>query len=136
MQTGYLGVAMNGTVLIGEDCAAGTWARLDARNGGSIRVGVDGLWGTDVNLITDDMHAIRDVESGRRTNVFGGRIIVERHVWLCDEVQLTGGAHVGADSVIGMGALVRGPLPPGSVCVGSPARPTRRGVTWTHDDLP
>ena len=136
MQMGCLGVATNGTVLVGEDCAAATRARLDARNGGSIRVGVDGLWGSDVNLVTDDMHAIRDVKSGRRTNAFGGQIIVERHVWLCDNVRLTGGAHVGADTVVGLGALVRGPLPPGSVCVGSPARPVRRGVTWTHDDLP
>ena len=136
MPSGHFGVATNGTVLVGEDCSAATWARLDARNGGSIRVGVDGLWGSDVNIVTDDMHAIRDVKSGRRTNAFGGRIVVERHVWLCDEVRLTGGAHVGADSIIGMGALVRGPMPPGSVCVGSPARPVRRGVTWTHDDLP
>ena len=136
MPSGNLTARNGGTILLGEDCTALSWARADARNGGAILVGSDGMWGVGVNLVTDDMHAIRELEGGRRTNVYGGRIVLERHVWLCEQVRLTGGAHVGADAVIGLGALVRSGLPAGSVCVGSPARPIRHGVTWTREDLP
>ncbi len=136
MVLGEITAMDGGTVLLGEDSAAISWARVDARNGGAVVVGADAMWGAGVNLVTDDMHAIREVGSSRRTNRYGGRIVVERHVWLCNEVRLMAGAHVGADSVVGLGAVVRDVLPAGSVSVGSPARPIRQGVTWTREDLP
>ncbi len=131
-----LAVMNGGTILIGERTTARPWARVDARNGGAILVGADGMWADRVNIVTDDMHAIREVESGKRTNRYGGRIVLERRVWLCEAVRIMGGAHVGAESVVGLDSVVRSALPAGSVCVGSPAKPIRLGVTWTREDLP
>lgn len=131
-----LAATNGGTILLGEESTARPWARVDARNGGAILVGADSMWAERVNILTDDMHAIRTIENGRRANRYGGRIVLEQHVWLCEDVRVTAGAHIGANSVVGLAASVRGPLPSGSVCVGSPARPIRHGVTWTREDLP
>jgi acetyltransferase-like isoleucine patch superfamily enzyme len=124
------------TVLIGEQTTSTFLAMMDSRNGGAILVGADNMWANGVNIATDDDHAIRDVETGARLNVFGGRVIIEPHVWLCGDVRVMGNSRIGANSVIGQGSFVKSELPPDSVCVGRPAKPVRRGITWTREDAP
>jgi acetyltransferase-like isoleucine patch superfamily enzyme len=131
------------SILIGEYTTAapapeaGLGSEIEARNGGVIVVGADGMWAHGVRVKTDDDHAIREVATGKRINAFGGRLIVERHVWLAADVQLLGDCRIGADSVIGLGSFVsKSVLPANSVCVGRPAKPVRAGITWTREDLP
>lgn len=126
-----------GSRVVVGDKTASTWgASLDSRNGGFIFVGEDGLWGGHIRVNTDDMHAIRDKETGRRLNAFGGTVRIERHVWLAENVYVLGGAHIGKDCVIGARSVVKGVLPAASVCAGSPARVVRTGVTWDFADVP
>ncbi len=125
------------SVLIGDGTTCTNWAMLDCRNGGMILVGADGMWAHAVSLMTDDTHAIRDAQTGRRLNTYGGRIVVGRHVWLCEQARLLDGARVGADAVVGSGALVKaGAVPANTVVVGVPARPVRSGITWSREDTP
>lgn len=130
-------VCGGGSRIVVGDRTASTWAAsLDSRNGGLIFVGDDGLWGGHVRINTDDMHAIRDAETGRRLNTFGGTVRIERHVWIAENVYVLGGSHIGEDCVIGARSVVKGELPAQSVCAGSPARVVRSGVTWNFEDLP
>jgi carbonic anhydrase/acetyltransferase-like protein (isoleucine patch superfamily) len=125
------------TVLIGEETSATNWAMLDACNGGIIVTGADGMWAHGVSLMTDDTHAIRDVATGRRLNVRGGRILIDRHVWLGENARVMGGARIDQDSVVGAGAMVKNiDIPAHSICVGVPARVVRSGVTWSREDAP
>jgi acetyltransferase-like isoleucine patch superfamily enzyme len=125
------------TVLIGEDTTATNWAMLDACNGGIIVAGDDGMWAHGVSLMTDDTHAIRDLATGKRLNVHGGRIVIERHVWLGESARVLGGARVGHDCVVGAGAMVKNAaIADHSICVGVPARVVRGGVTWSREDAP
>ena len=135
------GAAISGigssTVLIGEHSNAVGWAMVDSRNGGVVVVGPDGMWASGVNIMTDDSHAVRDLATGKRLNIRGGRIVIGQHVWLCADVRVLGDANIGSDSVVGMGSLVKkGVLPPNSILAGRPARVVRTGVTWSRQDLP
>ncbi|WP_174302141.1 acyltransferase [Caulobacter sp. S45] len=122
-------------IVIADNTGA-TWSPwLDARNGGLIYVGPDGLFASNVRLQTDDMHAIRDA-AGQRVNAFGGRIVIERHVWLGDDVLILGGAHIGSDAIVGARSVVKGRIEPNTVSAGVPAREVRSNVTWDHRDLP
>ena len=95
------------------------------------------MWAHGVGFLTDDTHAIRDLQTGRRLNAYGGRIVVGDHVWLCEQARLLAGARVGEHAVVGLGALVKNAvLPPNSVCAGVPAKPVRTGVTWSRIDAP
>jgi acetyltransferase-like isoleucine patch superfamily enzyme len=132
-----LSVKGKSVIMIGEETVATFAAQLDARNGGAILVGADGMWANDLRIITDDMHAIRDLASGARINRFGGRVLIDRHVWFGERSAVIGDCRIGSDTVIGMGSLVtNSELPPNSVCVGWPARPIRTGTTWTREDEP
>ncbi len=134
---GALSCLQASTVLIGEGTTATNWAMLDACNDGVIIAGEDNMWAHGVSLMTDDTHAIRDVATGRRLNTRGGRIVIDRHVWLGENARVLGGAQIGHDCVIGAGAMVKnGEIASNSVCVGVPARVVRSGVTWSREDLP
>lgn len=126
------------TVVVGPRVACVSRSEINCRNGGLIFVGADGLWSDQVRLYSDDMHAIRDQADGRRLNPFGDCVIVGRHVWLGIDAMLLPGARVGPDSVIGARTVVSGEpmVPANSVCVGSPARVVRSGITWSRDDVP
>jgi acetyltransferase-like isoleucine patch superfamily enzyme len=56
--------------------------------------------------------------------VMGG-LRVERGVWLGAHVTVLGGLTVGADSIIGAGAVVTESIPARSIAVGVPARVIR-----------
>lgn len=49
-------------------------------------------------------------------------IIIERNVWIGDRGVVLKGSHIGANSVIGSNAVVRGPIPARSLCIGNPAQ--------------
>ncbi|WP_174300514.1 hypothetical protein [Caulobacter sp. S45] len=134
---GALSCYGSSTVLVGEGTTFTSWAMLDCRNGGTIVTGPDGMWAHNVSLMTDDTRAIRDAATGRRLNTFGGRIVIDRHVWLCERTRVLDGARIGPDSIVGLGALVkRCVIPPNSIAVGVPARVVRSGVTWSRKDAP
>ena len=137
----FWAVALNvigpATIMIGDGATATFDASLDARNGGSIYVGADGMWGAGIRIITDDMHSIRARDTGVRINARGGRIMIEPHVWLAENVQINGRCRIGEGSVVGTGSLVIGrDLPAHSVCVGRPARPVRSDIIWSREDAP
>lgn len=123
-------------VLIGGQTSCTGNASINARNGGEVLVGERGLWATGVGLYTDDMHAIRDLATGRRLNGMGGRIVVSDHVWLAYQALVLRTVSVGHDSVIGARSVVRGAVPANCVAAGVPARVVRQGVTWDFNDLP
>lgn len=125
------------SVLIGEHTTCTNWAMIDCRNGGIIVTGADGMWAHGVSLMTDDTHAIRDAVTGQRLNAFGGRIVIDQHVWLCEQVRVMGGARLGTGSIIGASALVKSrTVPANTVAVGVPARAVRSGVSWSREDVP
>ena len=138
-------LAMTGrsTILIGQHTTAAPGpsgvpgADLDARNDGSIVVGDDGMWASGVRLMTDDCHAIRDKDTGERVNGFGGRIVLEKHVWLSAEVAIQGDCWIGTESVVGHGSYVsKAVFPANAVIAGRPAKSVRSGITWTRTDDP
>lgn len=125
------------TVVLTADVIATRCAVVDARNGGSIVAEPGQLWAGNVYLATDDMHRLEDVRTGARLNTYGAHIRLGRHVWLGRDAVLTGHCDIGAGSVVGARAMVRGQkIPPNTAVAGTPARVIREGVSWSEEDLP
>ena len=130
-------VGADTTVMIGEQSTATWLCSIDARNGAMVVFGADTMLASGVWVTSDDTHAIRDAVTDARINLYGGRIVVDRHVWVGDQVRLMGDCAVGPNAVVGAGTFVKNTsLPANTVSVGRPARPVRTGITWTRTDKP
>ena len=78
---------------------------------------------SDAYLTDTDFHNVqpelRHSSPGPKTR---RPIIVERNVWIGDRGVVLKGSHIGADSVVGSNAVVRGSIPARSLCTGNPAQ--------------
>jgi len=109
---------------------------VNSRNGGMVHVREDCLVASNVQLVTDDMHAILDKRSGRRLNLFGGHVLIGRHVWLGLDVLVLGNTVLGDHTVVGARAVVKKRFPNHCVLAGVPAKVVRKGITWDERDVP
>ena len=88
-----------------------------------ITIGADCQLATRVQLLT----ATHPVDATARATMWewGEPITLEDRVWLGGGVIVLPGVTIGADTVVGAGAVVTRDLPPGVVAVGNPARVLR-----------
>lgn len=89
----------------------------------TITIGDDVQMGPNVQLLT----ATHPIEPQPRKDKWEAAepIVIGDNVWLGGGVIVCPGVTIGADSVVGAGAVVTRDLPPGVVAVGSPARVIR-----------
>jgi acetyltransferase-like isoleucine patch superfamily enzyme len=92
--------------------------------GPGIRVGRDGLFGAHVEIFDSNFH---DLDPARRHK--GGQrmapVEIEENVFVGMGVRILKGVTIGADSVIGAGAVVSSSIPAGVIAGGNPARVIR-----------
>ncbi len=94
-----------------------------------IAVGDDALISSGVTIRNYDMHAIVDLGTGRVLNAPLSTII-ERHVWLGQDVTLIACRRVGFGSIVGAHSLGKGELPARSIVAGLPARVIAHNRSW------
>ena len=89
----------------------------------TVRIGDDVQIGPDVQLLT----ALHPVAAGPRRDKWEAArpIVISDNVWLGGGVIVLPGVTIGANTVVGAGAVVTRDLPPDVVAVGNPARVTR-----------
>jgi acetyltransferase-like isoleucine patch superfamily enzyme len=120
-----------GTVLIGDRTTIYD-ASFGVTEGGTITVGTDCLFASDVDLRNGDSHSIVERSTGRRLNP-AADIEVGNHVWLGERVMVLKGTRIGDHTVVGAGAIVTKDLPSGCVAAGTPAQPVLDGTDWLRE---
>ena len=121
-------------VTIGSHVSSTTTATISAVEGATVSIGNDVMMASDVQVRSDDGHAIYDVRSGRRVNA-ARDIKVGPHVWLGLRSVVLGGARIGRGSVIGLGSIVTRNVPNNAIAVGAPAKVVRRDIAWERPHL-
>lgn len=101
-------------------------------DGGRLLIGDDCMIAT-TTLHVGDNHAIFDIASRRVLNYRPKPVIqIGSHTWLATGSRILADSEIGAGSIVGSGAIVKGSFAPCSLLVGSPARVSRGGVSWTR----
>lgn len=127
-------IGFRSRVTLGKNVGSQTRALLIASEGAEIKIGDDAMIASDVEIRTDDSHAIYDVKSGRRINP-ARSVEIGDHVWIGKYVAILGGASVGPGSVIGFRSIVTKKFPNNCIIVGSPARVIRKDIAWERPSL-
>ncbi|MDG4833216.1 sugar O-acetyltransferase [Solwaraspora sp. WMMD1047] len=91
-----------------------------------ITIGADVQIGPNVQLLTPT-HPV-EPEPRRAKWEAAKPIVIGDNVWLGGGAIVLPGVTIGADTVVGAGAVVTRDLPPGVLAVGNPARPVRQVV--------
>jgi acetyltransferase-like isoleucine patch superfamily enzyme len=108
-----VGVTVSEGTYIGPHCVLG--------GAGGIAIGQGVMLGAYVQLLSEEHLHSADAPVARQGVTRSG-ITIEDGCWLGNGVIVLDGVTIGANSVIGAGAVVVGDIPPSSVAVGSPAR--------------
>jgi acetyltransferase-like isoleucine patch superfamily enzyme len=115
---------------IGENCRFGNVHLAITEPARRISIGADCMFGRDIDVRTDDSHAIVDAETGTRINP-GADVLIADRVWVGSHCSILKGAVVSTDSVVGTRSVVTGRFPdPNVIIAGAPAREIRRGICW------
>ena len=109
-------------ITIGARVSLGARCHLWAGPGaGRIVIGDDVLFGPEV-MVTAASYRHGDGQPVTAQAMDEADVTIGDDVWLGTRAVVLPGARIGAGSVIGAGALVRGEIPPFSIAVGAPAR--------------
>ncbi len=93
-----------------------------------IFIGKDCMFAEDVFVSNTDGHPIFN-EVGERIN-HGKSVLIGDHVWLGRCAEILKGASIESGSIVGARSVVSGAIPPNSICVGSPAKVIRTGISF------
>ncbi len=108
-------------ISIGNNCGI-SGATIVSKN--QITIGDGTLVGANAMIVDTDFHPVHSAD--RRFAEIPGRrqqdeIIIGSNVFIGANAMILKGTNIGPNSVVGAGAVVRGHLPAGSVCLGNPA---------------
>jgi acetyltransferase-like isoleucine patch superfamily enzyme len=94
-------------------------------SGSSVRVGKDGLLAAYCYLIGGGHESGDPNQPIQEQQAVSRGVVLEDNVWLGAAVKVLDGVTIGADSIVGAGAVVSTDLPQRSVAAGVPARVIR-----------
>ncbi|QOG11495.1 acyltransferase [Arcobacter sp. FWKO B] len=121
-------IGNNCTIQIGKNCMIGHYCYLSTKEEGTNLIIEDdcGL-SRNVKIMTSDGHPI--FQNNIRCNE-PQSILIEKHVWIADNVTILKGVNIGTGSVIGINSTVTKNIPPNSVAAGNPARIIKNNISW------
>lgn len=124
--TGYCHVEVAGpdaVIELGDRTEINNNSMLKSEGAG-IRVGRDGLFGAHVEIFDSDFHELHPRRRHGGTPKMAP-VDIGENVFMGMSVKVLKGVTIGADSVIGAGAVVTSSIPAGVIAAGNPARVVR-----------
>jgi acetyltransferase-like isoleucine patch superfamily enzyme len=108
-------------IRVGNDTFINHLCSIWASEQGSISIGNDVLLGPGVTIVSSN-HGIAAGRLIREQPSDDADVVIGNDVWIGAHVVITPGVSIGDGCVVGAGAVVTRSLPPGSICVGVPAK--------------
>lgn len=104
-----------------------------AGDGEHILVGDRCMFSSRITVGDADPLVIYDRKTGRRVDQ-RRNVVIGDHTWLAREVRVEPGAVIGADTIVGQGAVVTGVHPANVILAGAPSTVRTSGVNWSRNE--
>jgi len=100
-------------------------------NGEPITMGDDCLVSWNVLIMTSDLHAVIDKDSGKIINTPSQGISIGNHVWIGRSVAILKDVSIPDNSVIGLGSIITKSFHEPNVAIaGNPAKIIKKNINW------
>jgi acetyltransferase-like isoleucine patch superfamily enzyme len=100
----------------------------------AIIIGDDCLFASGVTVRGTDSHPMLSIKDFSQLNKPKKHILIEPHVWVCQNASILKDITIGACSIIGLGAIVTKDIPRFHSAVGSPAKFRKIDAIWTRNN--
>ena len=125
------------TLSIGDSVCIGVGARFSVAE--SISIGSHSMIGSNCFIYDNDGHPM-DPEARRRRDRAPldeiKPVVLEGDNWVGNDCVICKGVTIGRGSIVGTGSIVRRNVPPYTIVVGNPARPTMKLTADSGSDQP
>lgn len=122
-------ISDGGIIEVGHNTHFSGKTHIACIEGKKVHIGERCLFSDTITFRTGDSHSILDSD-GKRINK-AKDITIGDHVWIGQQVIVLKGATVGADSIVGTGALLTGKTyDSNSIIAGAPAKIVKQHVSW------
>lgn len=132
--TGKVRIGWKCLVSIGSRVTCTTACAIYTAEETSAVIGDDCMIASQVQIRTEDSHAIYDVESGKRLNP-SRDVVIGQHVWLAESALILSGAMIGSGSVVAARAVVKSRVPNNCVIAGIPSKIIKRNAAWERPNI-
>lgn len=123
-------IGNNCLIEIGSNCVIGQNCYLSAKEENtSLIIKNDCMLSRNVKIMTSDGHPI--FLNNEKCNK-AKDIIIEKHVWLADNVTILKGVNIGEGSIVGINSTVTKNIPSNSIVAGNPAKIIKQSVRWEN----
>ena len=124
----------NGSIEVGYKTLFTGKIEIASTEGADISIGEQCLFSSEIDIRNGDSHSIFD-QNGSRINK-AEDICIGDHVWVGHRALILKGSVIGANSVIGAGAVVTRRFNQNNVAIGgNPARLLKEHIHWEHKRL-
>lgn len=128
----------NGVLSIGNGVSFGDNVKISISEYNKVTIGDDCMFSYNILMFSGDGHAIFDLDTGRRTNLYldddpKGTITLGKHVWVGSGACILNRASIGNSCIIGANSTFKGQIPDYTVAAGNPAKIVKSHVTWSRN---
>lgn len=132
--TGRIRVGNNCLVSVGNKVTCTGAAFIYTAENTAVILGDDIMLASQIQIRSEDSHAIYDVESGNRLNI-SKNIVIGEHVWISESTTVLSGSRIGSGSVVGTKSVIKGSHPNNSLIVGVPCRVVKKNIAWERPNI-
>ncbi len=114
-------------IFIGKNCMIGDNSYLSVKESTKLTIKEDCGLSRNVKIMTSDGHSI--YQNQTRINP-AKDILINKKVWIADNVTILKGVTIGQGSVIGINSTVTKDIPKNSISAGNPAKVVKNDICW------
>jgi acetyltransferase-like isoleucine patch superfamily enzyme len=117
----------NCSVYIGKKCIVGHGCYLSAKEGKSLIIKDNCMLSRNIKIMTSDGHPIYQNDYIMNP---AKDVIINKNVWLADNVTVLKGVIIGNDCVVGINSTLTHSIKSHTIAVGNPAKVVKEDVRW------
>ena len=119
---------VDSSIIIGDNCMIGKDSYLSAKEDTSITIMDNCGLSRNAKVMTSDGHDILDAKQNKIN--FAKNIILNKSIWVADNVTILKGVTIEKNSVIAINSTVTKNVPANSIVAGNPAKIVKENISW------